>query len=130
MPITYQIDEARGLIRTRCVGHVVFAEVEAHFREVGNHDSLPDPLDVLLDLTALESVPESAQVSSVAREIEALQQSVRWHACVVVASSDLLFGMSRVLQAFAEGHFAHFNVTRDLEQAERWLASVRSTSTG
>ena len=73
----------------------------------------------------MQSVPESDQLRSVAREVEILGQKVEWGSCVIVANRDLLFGMSRVFHAFVESHFANSNVVRDLEEAERWLASHR-----
>lgn len=125
MPVLYEFDAQRGVVRTRCVGDVGFEEVIAHFRELEGDAALPARLDVLLDLTALESVPESDQLRSVAGEVEQFQKRVEWGACAVVASSDLLFGMSRVFQAFAEVHFTDASVFRELPEAERWLASRR-----
>ncbi len=126
MPVSYQIDRELALIRTRCRGDVGFAEVVDHFRELESDASLPARLDVLLDLTEMQSVPETDQLQSVAREVAHLQEKLEWGACAIVAKSDLLFGMSRVFHAFAEVHFARSSVFRDLEAAERWLASQRS----
>jgi stage II sporulation SpoAA-like protein len=126
VPVTYQFDREFPLIRTRCGGDVTFAEVVSHFRELERDACLPARLDVLLDLTEMRSIPESDQLRSVAGEVEHLQQRVRWGSCAIVASRDVLFGMSRVFQVFAEAHFANSKVFRDLDDAERWLASVRS----
>ncbi len=126
VPVSYQIDRELALIRTRCRGDVSFAEVVDHFRELQSDPSLPARLDVLLDLTEMQSIPESDQLQSVAREVAHLKGKLEWGACAIVARSDLLFGMSRIFHAFAEAHFARSNVFRDLEAAERWLASRRS----
>ena len=126
MPITYQIDRELGLIRTRCVGDVPFREVAAHFQQLARDSSLPFPLDVLLDLTALESVPESDKLRAAAREVELAQKAVTWGSCAIVARGDLLFGIGRVFQAFSQQHFVHSNVFRAQDEAERWLASLRS----
>ena len=128
MPVTYQIDREFALIRTRCTGGVTFAEVVNHFRELEHDATLPGRLDVLLDLTEMQSVPESDQLTSVAREVEILRLKVEWGSCVIVAGSDLLFGMSRVFHALAEPHFSNSNVVRSLEEAERWLASLRPSA--
>lgn len=126
VPVSYQIDRELALIRTSCRGDVGFAEVVGHFRELESDASLPARLDVLLDLTEMQSVPETDQLQSVAREVAHLQEKLACGACAIVAKSDLLFGMSRVFHAFAEVHFARACVFRDLEAAERWLASQRS----
>jgi hypothetical protein len=129
VPVVYEIDRELGLIRTRCRGNVTFAEVLGHFRELENDPSLPARLDVLLDLTGMQSIPESDQVSSAAREVEVLRRKVAWGACAIVASSDILFGMSRMFHALVEAQFANSNVFRDLAGAERWLASLRPPAT-
>ncbi len=126
MPVTYQFDREFPLVRTRCAGDVTFAEVMSHFRELERDASLPARLDVLLDLTEMRSIPESDQLRSVASEVEHLQQRVKWGSCAIVASSDVLFGMSRIFRVFAQAHFANSNVFREIDQAERWLASLRS----
>ena len=126
VPISYQIDRELALIRTRCRGDVRFAEVVDHFRELQSDPSLPARLDVLLDLTEMQSIPETDQLQSVAREVAHLKEKLEWGACAIVAGSDLLFGMSRIFHAFAESHFANANVFRDLDKAERWLSSQRS----
>jgi hypothetical protein len=126
MPVTYQIDHESGLIRTRCEGDVTFAEVVGHFRELERDADLPARLDVLLDLTEMSSIPESHQLRSVASEVARLRQRLEWGSCAIVASRDVLFGMSRMLQVFVEPNVASAKVFRELDQARRWLASIRA----
>ena len=127
MTVTYQLDREFPLIRTRCTGNVTFAEMVDHFRELERDASLPARLDVLLDLTEMRSIPASDQLKAVSGEIEHLQHRLRWGSCAIVASRDVLFGMSRIFRVFAEAHFANSNVFRELDEAERWLAYLRSS---
>lgn len=126
MPVTYEIDQERELIRTRCEGPVKFTEVLEHFRALENDPSLPARPDVLLDLTAAEASPESDQLRSVAREVEILKKKIDWGACAIVADRDIWFGFARVFHAFAQEHFSQATVLRDLDEALRWLESQRS----
>ncbi len=48
MPVTYEIDRARQLIHTRCVGAVVLDEVRRHFADLTLDPQCPERLDVLL----------------------------------------------------------------------------------
>jgi hypothetical protein len=127
VPITYQVDRAAELIRTTCTGDVTLDEVIGHFLELEADPALPAGVDVLLDLSETMSVPESEQLKAVTSEVDHLQERVRWGACAIVASRDALFGMSRMFQVFTEGLFAASHVFRELAEAERWLASRRST---
>jgi len=126
MPVTYDVDRDLSLIRTRCSGDVKLADVVAHFRELERDASLPECLDVLLDLTEVGTNPGSDQLRSAAREVEILSRKIEWGACAIVADRDILFGIARMFHAFAADQFTQANVFREREEAERWLASLRS----
>jgi hypothetical protein len=128
MPIRYEIDRERGVIRTTCTEAVGLPEVLQHFRSLEAEDHLPDPLDVLLDLTRITSAPDGAQIQKVAGEIRRLLGKVSWGSCAIVASGDLVFGVSRILEVRTEDSFVSIQVFRDLPAAEAWLASERSLS--
>ena len=123
MPVTYEIDADRSLIRTRCVGATTFAEVMDHFRTLRSDPAIPEQMSVLLDLTEQTSAPETAQIREVAAETGRMRSRVRWGALAVVAPRDVLFGMSRMLEMLAEPHFTSTRVFRDRTPAEAWLAS-------
>jgi len=126
MPVTYQINRETGFIETHCTGEVTFDEVMGHFRQLEAEPSLPERLDVLLDLERTTTLPESAQLQEVTRAVERLKAKVQWGACAIVASSDALFGMIRMFEVFAEGSFDRIRVFRVRKDAERWLASIGS----
>jgi hypothetical protein len=121
MPILYEIDKARGLIRTRCVGATSLAEVLAHFKDLRTEPDLPPRVNVLLDLSGLSSAPERDQLRAVVAEMKDLGSSLRWCALAIVAKTDLLFGMSRILGVFVEDSFSSIGVFRQVAEAERWL---------
>lgn len=126
MPVVYDLNPESGLIHTRCVGELQFEEVLRHFEELENDPSLPARLDVLLDLDEAESVPETEELQAVVGRMAALESKVKWGACAIVATRDVLFGMSRMFQVLSEGRFVTSRVFRDRQEAEAWLASVRS----
>jgi hypothetical protein len=123
LPISYQLERESALVQTCCRGDVTFEEVADHFRELGAEPDLPPQLDVLIDLREASSLPETGQIRSLMLELEQLQGRVKWGAWAVVASSDAMFGIARMFQAFAEGHFQTSRVCRELEEARSWLAS-------
>ena len=122
MPIRYDIDEERSLLRTRCVGGTMsLAEVVDHFKELRADPRLPKRVNVLLDLTALVSAPERDQLRSIVSEMKDVGASLRWGVLAVAARTDLLFGMSRILGVFVEDVFTNTGVFRQLSEAERWI---------
>jgi hypothetical protein len=125
MPVTYQIDAANGIIRTRCIGDVTLEEVLGHFRDLTRDPDGPRHLDVLLDLSEQTSVPESQDMRTVAYEISRVRERVEFGTCAVVASSNALFGMLRMLQVFTEELFSESWVFRTLPEAEAWLEERR-----
>jgi hypothetical protein len=127
LPVTYVCDREAGIIRTRCAGNVIFEEVIGHFRELESDPSIPARLDVLLDLSDMQSIPDRTKLRMVAGEISGLQKKVKWGAWAIVASSDALYGMIRVFEVFAEENFERSGVFRKLDEAEQWLTSVRSS---
>jgi hypothetical protein len=128
MPVTYAFDQESCLIHTRCTGQVTFQEVMAHFRQLESDSARPPRLHVLLDLSQQQTEPTREQLWSVVAEVERLRDKVRWGACAIVASRDVLFGVGRMFQAFTGAYFSDSNVFRDLEQAEHWLASIRPSA--
>lgn len=125
MPVTYQIDAANGIIRTRCVGDVTLKEVLGHFRDLIRDPDCPRRLDVLLDLSEETSLPETLDMRAVAHEISRVRERVEFGTCAVVACTDALFGMLRMLQVFTEELFSEYWVSRSLPEAEAWLAERR-----
>jgi hypothetical protein len=124
MPVSYQIDRGAKTIHTKCSGQVTFEEVLDHFLVLQNDPACPEKLDVLLDLTACTSIPETSQLRTVGSTIGQLRDRVKFNACAIVASSDVMFGMARMFQVFAEESFRDTQVFRDLEKGKRWLTSM------
>jgi len=128
MPLAYAIDTKERVIRTRCVGMLTFAEVVNHFQELERDPNCAEHLDVLLDLSEVNSLPETGQLRAVSYEIRKLQAKVRFDACAVVADRDALFGMLRMFEVMVENYFRLFRVFRVAAEAEAWLRSQRDQS--
>jgi hypothetical protein len=128
MPVKYKIDKANRIIRTRCIGPVTIEEVVDHFRVLERDPDCPDRVDVLLDLSEETSIPEKANLQRVAEEIRRIRGRVQFDTCAVVAGTDALFGMLRMLEVFAEQYFCASFVFRTVNEAEVWLASKHPTT--
>jgi len=125
MPIPYQIDIETSVIRTKCVGAVSLEDVLGHFDKLETDPRCPRQLDVLLDFSELETVPEKDQLIAVADRIERLKGQVTFDVCAIVVKSDVIYGVARMFAVFAESQFRMTRVFREFLQAEFWLQSVR-----
>jgi hypothetical protein len=128
MPILFQIEHSKALIRTKCVGNVTLEEVLAHFDELASTPNCPPMLDVLLDFSELESVPGSGDLMAVADRMRRVASRVKFGACAIVAKSDVIFGIARMYTVYAEPHFRTTRVFREFLQAEFWLQSARQNA--
>jgi hypothetical protein len=81
---------------------------------------------VLLDLSAISSVPDAAQIQTVAAEIQRMLEKIRWGNCAIVAARDLVYGVSRILEVRSQDSFHATQVFRELAAAEDWLDSERA----
>ena len=126
MPIRHAIDREHARIRTTCTGLVGLDEVFQHFRALEVERFIPQPLDVLLDLSGISSVPDAAQIQTVAGEIRRMLDRIRWGNCAIVATRDLVYGVSRILEVRSEESFLATQVFREIEAAEGWLDAERA----
>jgi hypothetical protein len=86
VPVTYKIDADGRTVRTKCVGLVTLQEVIDHFRTLEHDCERTDLLDVFLDLTEVDSLPETHQISAVVTEMKRITGRVRFGACAIVAN--------------------------------------------
>lgn len=121
MAVTYRIDPELRRIVTQCTGSATLAEVLAHFDELESDGNCPTGADVLLDLTEMTSSPNIGQMRSAAARAADAARKVRFGSIAIVVSTEILFGMARVFEAFTEAHFARTGVFRSREAAEAWL---------
>lgn len=126
MSVTYKIDANKKTVRTKCVGLVTLQEVIDHFRALEQDPDCPDLLDVFLDLSEVDSLPETHQISTVINEVKRIRGQVRFGACAILANRDALIGMMRVFEAMAEECFRVTCTFRVANAAEVWLVSQQS----
>jgi len=125
MPVTYKIDAANSLIRTKCSGLVPVEEVLGHFQTLEKDPECPRVADVLLDLREMLTNPKSHEIRDVALEIKRVRPRVEFRMLAIVASGDALFGMMRMFEVFVEDYFRETQAFRSMAEAEAWLLSKR-----
>jgi hypothetical protein len=119
MPITFEIDPARGRLRTVVDGSVGVAEVAEHVQALvgGQVAGLPDLIDAR---PARGPGWYAADVRKAATLIEALGEARSFGPRAIVVSSAAAFGMVRMLSVLL-GSRLRLEAFRDVESAEQWL---------
>jgi hypothetical protein len=128
VPVTYRIDKAHGIIRTRCTGAVTLEEVIGHFHQLERDPECPSHLDVLLDLSGETSIPTTEYLREITTEIARIRNKVQFGICAIAATTDALYGMLRMFQVVTEPYFREACVFRTVHEAETWLASKQPTA--
>lgn len=124
MPITYEIDRARALVRTTLTGFVTFPEVMAHFRALENDPRRVGAMDVLLDIRGLTSVPETGQLRRAAGRLDPERTSLEYGICAIVATDPASISTAKLFAVFARERFRATTVVPTLEAAEQWLMAT------
>jgi hypothetical protein len=123
MPVTYRIDAATRTIRTTCSRPLAFAEVMDHFRGLKEDPACSGPLNVLLDVSDADLVPQASQLGAVSAAVSLVRSKVQFRACAIVATRDAMFGMMRMFEVLASDYFSAIRVFRKMDEAEAWLAA-------
>jgi hypothetical protein len=126
MPVSWEVDADRGQIRTHCSADTTFEEVMSHLRELRSLPALPRPLDVFLDLRDIRNLPTLDQLETVAGTTGALTPDLGWGAMAIVATSDVVFGTSRIYEALVHHYFEDVRVFRDPVEADAWIDGVQA----
>ena|SRR4249920_2778761 len=121
MPITYQIDRERALVRTTLSGFVTFPEVMSHFTALENDPNRTGPMNVLIDIRGLTSVPETGQLRRAANRIDPERSPLQYGVLAIVASDPAAVGTGKLFAVFARERFRATTIVPTIEEAERWL---------
>jgi hypothetical protein len=79
-----------------------------------------------MDLSEVDSLPGTGQISTVINEVKKLRGRVRFGACAILATRKALFGTMRVFEVMGEEYFRVMRTLRVANEAEAWLVSQQS----
>lgn len=126
MPVTYIIDPVEKTIRTTCSSPLTFEHVIEHFRALQRDPACAGYLDVMLDVSDADTLPEPAQLGMINVELSAVQAKAQFGICAIVATRDAMFGMMRMFEVLARPYFRATRVFRGRLEAEAWLAAQKA----
>lgn len=121
MPIDYMIDAEAGMVTVTARGPVSQADDLGCFRALLADRDFTPGLKLLLDYRERESVASTDEARELVDEMGRLGKQFGDSRFALVVSSDLAYGMGRMVSSLAERSFPPVAVFRDLEAARSWL---------
>lgn len=124
MPITYQIDAARGLVLTTATGDLTDADVLGLKARLLADPGWSPGMRELADVRTISRLEVTAEgVRRMAGHDSAVGPAMRAYRLAIVVPRDEVFGVARMYQMLTESAVPHVGVFRDLAKAEEWLAA-------
>jgi hypothetical protein len=124
MPISYQIDEALGLVLTTATGVLSDTDILQHKTRV-----LEDPKwkPGMRELADARSIDRFEVTTAGVRRMTALDEhnaaALGSYGLAIVVAHDAAYGMARMYQVLTEHTIPNVRVFRDIDEAKRWIAA-------
>jgi len=126
MPVSFEIDAARGIVRTVASGRVTYDDLARHLAEEEGDDALG--LAELLDGRGATTDITPNQVRLLVARTDALVRKGRFGALAIVTDNTFAFGMARMYQILTEPLPVQIGVFRSLDEATAWLSAAAGRS--
>ena len=121
MPYILKSEDALGCIFIRWRGTFSYEEGAAHYREVAEFESFQQGSHLFHDVRLVNVDVPASEIQSVAKAASPKVTANTVRKVAILTSSDLGFGMMRMLALMRERPELVLNVFRDLEEAKAWL---------
>ncbi len=121
MPYILKSDDALGCIFIRWSGTFSSEEGAAHYREIAGYESFQKGAYLFHDTRLVDVDVTTSEVEKMARAPSPKVDPDVVRKVAILSSSDLGFGMMRMLASMRERPGLVLNVFRDLEEAKAWL---------
>lgn len=120
--IDYWMDQSRGIVFTTARGALTALNAEIYFKSVTRNPLFAPTFSALVDLRDVDRVDLTIEgLWRFADLTRAFQHNIEGIRVVIVADSDLVFGVARIYKLLRNDASYDIEVFRDLESAERAL---------
>ena len=121
MPYILKSEDALGCIFIRWSGTFSSEEGAAHYREIAGYESFQQGSHLFHDVRLVDVDVPTNEIQKVATAASPKVDPDVVRKVAVLTSSDMGFGMMRMLASMRERPGLVLNVFRDLEEAKAWL---------
>ena len=118
MAITYELDDQLLIIKTE--GDFQPEDLHTTFKSVFSDSEFKPGIKILVHDLDSVFVPTSNQIEAGAKNIEEIMKKLSAKMAIVV-SSDVNYGMGRMMEIFCEQRGINVKVFKELEIAKMWL---------
>jgi hypothetical protein len=123
MPLTFHVDKAHGIVRSRGRGTLTMADLLNYFADTRADPDYAQAMHRVMDLREVTQLPSSDDIRSLAT-FARTKAPVETARMAIIASSDLAFGVSMMFKGFV-GYGERLVVVRDEIEAMEWLTKGR-----
>jgi len=124
MPVSYEIDVARRVVRVTMSGDFSADQTAALFERLAVDPDLQLGMAQLVDLTHASAPPTSAESESLAFALSRLRARFEGARCAVVVAHPAMYGAIRQLAALAGRAGIDVRPFHDREAAAEWLRAA------
>jgi hypothetical protein len=122
MPITYRIDEAKGLVLTTATGALTDADILGLKARLAADPRWSPGMREQTDVRGIDRLEVTTEgVKRMVSWDAAAGPALRSYRLAIVAPRDEVYGMARMYQMLADSSVPNVGVFRDLAEAEQWL---------
>jgi hypothetical protein len=122
MPISYEIDEARGLVHTTASGTLTDSDILQLKARLVADPRWRSTMRELSDVRAIDKLEVTAEgVQSMMLRDQSDAAALASYRLAIVVSKEVAYGMARMYQILTERTVPHVGVFRDMEEARSWL---------
>jgi hypothetical protein len=123
MPISYRIDEARGLVLTTASGTLTDSDILQLKARLAADPRWKPGLRELSDIRSIDRLDVTTKgVQQMAMRDEGDAAALASYRLAIVVSHQFVYGMARMYQMLTERTAPNVGVFQDMEEAKRWLA--------
>lgn len=122
MPVDFTIDNKAGLLIYTITGKHTVENIKLTFEKALKHPDYVQNIPAIWDLrqTDASNIHEK-EVKDLARYFEIQSITNPGYKAALVASDDLAYGLSRMLEAYAFDVKSIIQVFRNFEEAKKWV---------
>ena len=121
MPISYEIDRERGVIRTRMHGELSVAAIQDYRAALREAPDFDPGLNRLIDARGVARAFSPADTRRLADLLRIDEDANVPCRCAVVIDDPAQLGVMEVFQAYSRGRPAEYRAFRSTAEAEEWL---------